>query len=431
MTLAGTLWTSALLGYADQWPQWGGPRGDGHAEGQRPPVSWSERSNVLWRTEIPGRGWSSPVIHGDQVWMTTALETAAKPEDRERRLKGNTGDQPLTLLDRVELLAVAVDKDTGKLLHRVPLLTEKEPQAIHDLNSYASPTPVIEEGRLYCHFGTFGTVAVDTSAGRILWTNTSLRIQHENGPGSSPVLWKDRLIFHMDGSDQQYVVALDKHTGKVAWRSDRSGKMRDHPQLRKSYATPLLLPVDGREQLISEASDWLYAYDPASGKELWKLSFGVSGFSQSARAVAGLGRIFLSTGFMRPEMLAIDTTKSATPEIAWRYAKGAPTMVSPILIGEEIYFVSDSGGMLTCLDARSGTEHYRERLGGNYSASPIFADGRLYLSSREGTTTVIHPGKVFKAIARNTLDGRIMTTPALAHNALFLRTDKALYRIQD
>lgn len=363
--------------------------------------------------------------------MTTALETAAKPEDRERRLKGNTGDQPLTLLDQVQLLAVAVHKETGKLLYRIPLLTEKEPQAVHDLNSYASPTPVIEEGRLYCHFGTFGTAAVDTSTGRILWTNTSLHIQHENGPGSSPVLWKDRLVFHMDGSDQQYVVALDKNTGKLAWRSDRSGKMRDHPQLKKSYATPLLLPINGREQLISEASDWLYAYDPASGKELWKLNFGVSGFSQSARAVAGQGRIFLSTGFMRPEMLAIDITKSATPEIAWRYAKGAPTMVSPILIGDEIYFVSDSGGMLTCLDARSGAEHYRERLGGNYSASPIFANGRLYLSNREGATTVIQPGKTFKAIAKNTLDGRIMTTPALANNALFLRTDKALYRIQD
>jgi outer membrane protein assembly factor BamB len=416
---------------AGDWTQWGGSRADGHADPMRVPLRLGESNNVTWKTTIPGRGWSSPVIFGDQIWMTSAFETPVKPEDRERRLKASTADQPLTLVQRLDLHAIAVDRQTGKVLHQVPLITQEEPQGVHQLNSYASPTPVIERDRLYCHFGAFGTACVDTKKGRVLWTNTTLRIQHENGPGSSPVVWKNLVMFHMDGSDQQYIVALDKHTGKVAWKTDRSGKMPDHPQLKKAYGTPLVMQIGGREQLISEASDWVYSYDPATGKELWKLSLGVSGFSQSARMVAGHNRIFMSTGFMRPEMIAVDYARSANPEIAWRYSKGAPTMVSPILVEDELYFLSDSGGMLTCVDAHSGKEHYRERLGGNHSASPIFADGRLYIPNREGITTVVKPGRTYEALATNSLPGKIMATPAMVDGAIFIRTDTALYRIEE
>lgn len=416
---------------AGDWTQWGGNKADGHAESARAPLHWDETKNVVWKTPIPGRGWSSPVIYGDQIWMTSAFETPVKPEDRERRLKASTADQPLTLVQRVELHAIAVDRNTGKILHQIPLLTEEEPQGVHQLNSYASPTPVIEKDRLYCHFGAFGTACVDTHSGRVLWTNTTLRIQHENGPGSSPVVWKDWVIFHMDGSDQQYIAALHKKDGKVAWKTERSGKMPDHPQMKKAYGTPLLLNVAGQDQVISEASAWLYSYEPRSGKELWKVSLELPGFSQSARSVADGQRIYMSTGFMRPEMIAVDYTKSATPEIVWRYSKGAPTMVSPIVVGEEIYFLSDSGGMLTCLDSRTGKENYRARLGGNYSASPILAQGRLYIPNREGITTVVKPGKTYESIATNSLSGKIMATPAVVDGALFIRTDTTLYRIEE
>ena len=429
LMLALSFLPSPLL--AGNWTQWGGPRADGHAEPMRAPVRWGETQNVVWRTAIPGRGWSSPVIFGDQVWMTTGFETPLRPEERERRLKGAATDQPLTLLQRVELHAVAVHRKTGKLIFQIPLLSQEEPQAIHELNSYASPTPVIEKDRLYCHFGTFGTVCVDTRQGRILWSNTHLQIQHENGPGSSPVLWKGLLIFHMDGSDEQYIVALDKRTGKVVWKTNRSGKMHDGPQMKKAYGTPLLLRTGGDAQLISEGANWLYSYDPANGQELWKVAFGALGFSQSARAVAGHDRIFLSTGFMRPEMIAVNYARRTSPEIVWRFAKGAPTMVSPILVGDELYFISDSGGMLTCLDAHTGKENYRERLGGNYSASPILADGRLYFPSRDGITTVVRPGKTYQTIATNTLTGKIMATPAVVDGAIFIRTDTSLYRIEE
>ncbi len=423
--------TATTLSAAVEWPEWRGPGGQGHAAGSGLPVRWSEGQNVTWKTPIAGRGWSSPVIAGDQIWLTTAIETEANPEDAKRRLKANTGDQPLTLMEKVEYRAVCVDRQSGKMTHDISLFTEREPQWVHKLNSYASPTGVIEPGRLYSHFGASGTVCLDTLTGKVLWRNFDLKIQHENGPGSSLILWRDFVIFHMDGSDYQYVVALDKRTGKVAWKTDRTGKMHSNPQLKKSYATPLVLEVDGKEQLISPGANWLYTYDPATGRELWKLEYGNLGFSLSARPVVTHGMIFLSTGFMRPELLAIRYGGGKEASIVWRYTKGVPTMASPLLVGEELYFVSDSGGMLTCLDAKTGQENYRERLGGEHNASLLHADGRIYIPSRTGVTAVIEPGKVFKLIAKNELPGQIMASQAVADRAMFLRTDAALYRIEE
>ena len=422
---------SLNLTAAVERPEWRGHGGQGHASGSGLPVRWSESQNVIWKMPIVGRGWSSPVIDGDQIWMTTAIETEASAEDAAKRLKTNTGDQPLTLLEKVEYRAVCVSRKSGKVLHDFALFTEREPQWVHKLNSYASPTGVIEPGRFYTHFGASGTVCIDTKSGKILWRNSDLKIQHENGPGSSLILWRDFVIFHMDGSDHQYVVALDKRTGKVAWKTDRTGKMHSNPQLKKSYATPLVLDVDGKETLISPGANWLYAYDPATGRELWKLEYGNLGFSLSARPVIGHGMIFLSTGFMRPELLAIRYGGGKEPSIAWRYTKGVPTMASPLLVGGELYFVSDSGGMLTCLDAKTGQEIYRERIGGEHNASLLHADGRIYLSSRTGSTAVIEPGKVFKLIAKNELPGQTMASIAVADRAMFLRTDAALYRIEE
>lgn len=419
---------SSSVALAAEWPEWRGPGGQGHAAVSRLPVKWSDTEGIAWRTEVPGRGWSSPVIDGTQVWMTTAIETPARPEDAERRLKSNTGGQPVTLLEKVELRAICIDRETGRRTHDVALLTVTEPQWVHKMNSYASPTPVIEDGRLYTHFGAFGTVCVDTADGRILWKNTDLPVMHENGPGSSPILWKNHLIFHLDGSDQQFIAALDKASGRLAWKTARSGAMHENPQLKKSYGTPLIVETATGPQLISPAADWLYSYDPATGRELWKVPYGHTGFSISPRPVAGHGMIYMSTAFMKPEILAVKYEGVPKAEIAWRYAKGAPNIPSPLLVGDELYFVSD-GGFLTCLDARTGTEHYRERLGGNYTSSPLFAAGHIYISSREGLTTVLKPGKTFQPIAKNQLTAQIYGTPAAVDGALLLRTDSALYRI--
>jgi outer membrane protein assembly factor BamB len=425
--------------HASDWPQWRGMDGQGHAEGTGYPVTWSDSQNIAWKTDIPGRGWSSPVIMGNQVWMTTAIEVPIDPTKEKERLKTNTGDQPLTLLEEVKLHAVCVDKTSGKLLHDIELHVERDPQWVHKLNSYASCTPVAEAGRLYCHFGTFGTYCVDMQTAEVVWKNTdaALKLMHEVGPGSSPVLWQDKLIFHGDGSDVQFVAALDKGSGKLLWKTARTGEMHANPQLRKSYATPLVLKMGGKPVLFSQGATWLYGYDPANGKELWKVSYGTLGFSLSARPVAGHGMFFMSTGFMKPQIMAVKYAGVDTPEIAWTSTKSAPTMPSPLLVGDELYFVND-GGIFVCLDAKTGAEHYRERLaegtgtkrmGGTYNASPIFADGRIYIFNREGVTHVIEPGTTYHKLADNKLDGVVMASPAAVDGGFFIRTEKALVRI--
>jgi outer membrane protein assembly factor BamB len=413
------------------WPEWRGPDAQGHAIAKGLPDTWTETQNIAWRCELPGRGWSTPVMNADQIWLSTALETAASPEEVARRTKANTADQPLTVLSKVELKALCVDRRTGKRLRDIPLVTVPDPQWVHELNSYASPSPVLEPGRAYFHFGTFGTFCVDVDSGSVAWANTNLHIMHENGPGSSPILVGDLLLFHLDGSDSQSIAALDKKTGRLVWRTDRSGKMNEHPQLKKSYATPTLTQWRGKPAVLSQGADWIYAYEPATGRELWKVPYGSLGFSLSSRAVLGNERVYFATGYSRSEIQAVQLgAPDTTPSTVWKYAKGAPTMSSLLLVGNELYFVSDSGGMLTCLDARDGREHYKERLGGSHSASPLLVDGRILLCSREGETCVVAPGTSFKLIARNRLPGKLMASPIASGDSLYLRTDTALYRIQ-
>ncbi len=413
---------------AQNWPQWRGPEGQGHAVAKDVPVEWSETKNIAWKTPVPGRGYSSPVIWGDQMWVTTAIENPASPEETERRLKANTGDQPVTVLASASLRAVCLDPASGKILHDIEVLNEKEPQWVHALNSYASPSPVIEEGRLYCHFGAFGTGCVDTASGKVLWTNRELHINHENGPGSTPVVWKDLLVFHCDGSDKQFIAALDKRTGKLAWRTDRSGEMRENGQMKKAYGTPLIIDMNGQPTAISTGADWVYGYDPAYGNELWKLSYGQLGFSMSVRPIAGDGMFFFSTCFGKPEVFAVKYAGVKTPEVVWHDSKNGPNMASPVLVGDMLFYVSD-GGIVSCVDAKTGKEHYRERLRGKFSASPIHAEGRLYFPSREGVTFVIAAAKEFKLIAENQLEGKIMASPAAIDGAIFVRTELAMYRI--
>lgn len=436
MRLAGLFVAFFLLGEAsstvsaaDHWPQFRGPSGQGHATASGVPLTWSESQGVAWKTPIPGRGWSSPVIEGDEIWLTTAVETPLTAEEKAERQKRAKANQPLTQSGPLSLRAIGLDRRTGQVLHDVAVLTEPEPQPVHNLNSFASPTPVLETGRLYCHFGTYGTACLDTQSRRVVWTNRDLKINHENGPGSSPILWGDKLIFHCDGSDKQFIVALDKHTGQIAWKTDRSGTLRPDVQMKKAYCTPLIVELEGRPQLISPAADWVYAYDPDSGRELWKLSYGVLGFSNVARPVAGHGLLYIVTCFMKSELLAVKVT-NGKPEIAWRYDKSMPKMPSPLLVGNEIYLVGDQGGVVTCLDARTGEQRWQKRLGGNYAASPLLADGRIYLFSQEGLTTVLAPGPEYVELAKNQLEGQFMASAAALGKSLYLRTDRAIYRVE-
>ncbi len=424
-------WSAAAPEAAEVWPQWRGPEGQGHASlAHDLPVTWSETEHVAWKTPLPGRGWSSPVLDATHAWMTTAIESEATEADKAQRLAGAKNPQPLQVSGPVTMRALCVDRETGRLVHDIELFTAREPQPIHSLNSYASPSPVLAGGRLFCHFGDYGTACVDTASARVVWVSQDLRLNHENGPGSTPVVWGDLLIVHCDGSDVQYIVALDQATGRIVWKTPRSGALNDNPDLKKAYGTPLIISLDGREVLLSPAADWVYGYDPATGRELWRVNYGVLGFSVVPRPVMAEGLAFLSTSFMKPEMLAVRLgSDGSQPEIVWRQSKGAPTMSSPLVVGEELYVVSDKG-IMTCLDIHSGEVHWTSRLGGNFSSSPLFADGRIYVGNRDGATFVIKPGKTYDLLATNQLDGRIFATPAAVDRALYLRTDTALYRLE-
>ncbi len=392
------------------------------------PETFSETSNVAWKTVLPGRGHSTPVMVGDQIWLTTAVEREATPEEAAKRLKTNTGDQPVVVLDSVSLHAVCVDRTSGKIMHDLELLQVKEPQWAHQLNSYASPTPLLANGRLYAHFGAFGTVCLDVKTLQVLWKNEELKVMHENGPGSTAVLWKDRLIVHFDGSDVQFIAAFDAENGKVAWKTARSGKMNERGQLRKSYGTPLIVTMNNQATVVSSAADNIYGYDPASGKELWMVPYGELGFSMSTVPVADDQQIYISTSFGKAQVIALKYAGVKSPEIAWRNNKNAPKMCSPIL-HNGLLFCMDDGGILSCLDVKTGEAIYRERLGGKFSSSPILADGKLIIASREGVVSIVDATREFKLRAQNTLDGAIMASPIADDGALFVRTDKALYKI--
>lgn len=391
----------------ENWPQLRGPDGNGHAKATGLALEWSENKNVAWKTAIHDRGWSSPVIWGDQVWLTTA----------DKRGKG--------------LFAVCVDRRTGKIVHDVKVFDVVRADKIASMNSYASPTPVIEEGRVYVHYGTYGTACLDTKTGRTIWSRRDLKCEHHMGPGNSPIVFGKLLIVPVDGCDVQYVVALDKTTGKTAWKTDRSvDYSRINRYTRKAYCTPTVIETAGRHELISPCSRAVIAYNPLTGKELWKVRH--SGWSMVPRPLFGHGLVYLVMDYDYPELWAIrpggrgDVTKT---NVAWKLKKPVPRKPSFLLIGDLIFLVDDTGHV-ACLEAKTGKIVWQQRIDGQFSASAIYADGRIYLFSERSVTTVIEPARRFKLLATNSLEGRMMASCAVAGKALFLRTETHLYRIE-
>ena len=411
------LCASAVAAAASNWPQFRGPAGDGHADAKSLPVTWSEQENVRWKTAIHGRGWSSPVIRGKQVWLTTATE------------------------DATELSVLCIDADTGKITRDVKLFDVEAPQFIHKFNSAASPTPVIEEGRVYVTFGSPGTACMDTATGKVLWQRRDLECNHYRGAGSSPILYGDLLIMNFDGSDFQYVVALDKKSGKTVWKKDRSIDFQDlgpdgqpvaEGDFRKAFSTPHVAEFDGKPVLISQGAKAIYGYDPGTGEELWRCEERAN-HSASARPVVGNGLFYVLSGWGQGQLLAIrpggrgDITAT---HIAWRATKGVAKKPSLLLVDGLLYMLND-GGVATALEARTGDEVWTERIGGNCSAAPLHGAGNIYFFNEEGKATVITPGREFKKLAENKLESGFMASPAVTGGALILRTKTHLYRIEE
>lgn len=418
----------------EEWPRFRGPQGNGHTEAKHLPTTWSEEENVTWKTPIVGRGHSSPVISGNMIWMTTAIEKPISEEEKRQRLENIPNSRTLNLAGNLSLRAICVHRESGKILHDLEIFHVENPQPIHQLNSYASPTPIIEADRLYCHFGTYGTACLDISGQRpeFVWKTNRFKIDHQNGPGASPIIWKDLVICNFDGIDVQYVAAMNKHSGDLVWKTPRSGKLAERVDFKKAYCTPVVIEEDGRAQLISPGADWVYSYDPGTGRELWRANYGKLGFSTVPKPVVGHGLVYICTSYMRSRLLAIDYTGSgdvSDSHVRWLTDRQVPKKPSLLLDGDELYFISD-GGILTCVDAVSGEEIYRERLPGDYSASPLWADGKIYFCNQSGLCTVIQAGREFRQEAENRLAEGFMASPAVADGALFLRTDHHLYRIE-
>ncbi len=399
---------AAPAGAGTSWPQFRGPA-SGHADGAGLPLAWSEDSNVVWKVPIAGRGYSSPVVAGGQVWLTTAIE------------------------EKPSLRAIAVDAASGEILIDVEAFSPAAWQPSHLENSYASPTPAIEPGRVYVHFGTYGTASLATDDGRVLWRNDELKIDHEMGPGSSPILWRELLFVNCDGMDQHYVAALEKETGEIVWRARRSVPLahKNGPH-RKAFSTPIVIEDADGPLLISSGADQVNAYDPHTGREVWRVRF--EGYSVVPQPVAGNGRVYVDTGYMKPHLLAIrlggrgDVTET---HVEWSYHWQVPANPTPLLIGDDRIFMVSDWGIATWLDTVAGEDVWRQRLGGRYWASPLHTGDRIYLWSASGKTTVMAAGDEYRELATSQLDGEIRTTPAVAGGSFFVRSTTHLYRIAE
>ena len=393
---------------AQDWPEFRGPTGQGHAATTKLPLEWSATQNVAWKQPVPGRGWSSPSLSGGRLFLTAAA--------------GEDGATKRTLR------ALCLDEPTGKILWDVELfgLEASAAPRIHNKNSHASPTPLVADGRVYVHFGHQGTACLDLD-GKVIWKNTDLSYSPVHGNGGSPILVGDKLVFSCDGGSNPFIVALDKSTGKVIWKTPRVTAAKK----TFSFSTPLLITVKGKQQIISPGSGAVCAFDPQSGKEIWRARYG-EGYSVIPRPVFGHGLIFIGTGYDTPIVMAIrvDGTGDVTDtHVAWTLKKGAPNTPSLLLVGAEVYMVSD-GGIASCVDAKTGTVHWQERVGGNYSASPIYANGRIYFQNEEGIGVVVKAGQEFQKLSSNDLGERTLASYAVANDAFYIRTEQHLFKVK-
>lgn len=397
---------ASLSEAGEEWPQFRGPNGQGISDSVDLPTEWSETKNIRWKTPIHGRAWSSPVVWHDDIWLTTATA------------------------DGHRLSVLKIDRASGKIVLDKVVFEIAQPQFCYPFNSYASSTPAVEEGRIFVHYGSHGTACLDTATGETLWTRQDLPCNHHRGAGSSPVLFDHLMIVNFDGFDVQYVVALDKQTGRTVWKRDRQIDYgTSDGDAKKAYSTPSIVEVSGRALLVSPSAGATIAYDPTSGEEVWRVRHG--GMNAAAPPLIGREKIYLNTadGGFREFAVRPEGTGDLTENVLWKQQEMMPVRCAPLLI-EDLLFTINEAGILACLDAESGEVVWRRRLGGHYSASPVYADGKIYLSSEDGDYPVVAAARKYTPLATNRLDDGAMATPAIAGKSLFLRTKTHLYRIE-
>ncbi|PQO44405.1 serine/threonine protein kinase [Blastopirellula marina] len=396
-----------------EWTQFRGPTAQGIADGAQLPTEWDAEKNVAWRTELPGVGWSSPVVADGRIYLTTAV-----PQSDEKK-----PDQSLR--------ALCISADTGKVLWDTEVFLEVGATApkIHSKNSHASATPILEGPFVYVHFGHMGTACLRQQDGAIVWSTQENSYKPTHGNGGSPVLFGDKLIFGIDGQDKQEVIALDKATGKIAWQTPRNV-----PDLPKyfTFSTPLLIEANGKTQLLSQGSGAIMSLDPSTGKEIWRVKYDL-GYSIVPRPIFANGLVYVCTGYDRSTLVAIrpDGAGDVTDtHVEYVVDRNVPYNPSPVAIGDALYMISDNG-ILSCLDGASGEVRWKERIGGNFSASLLAAGDLIYMLDEAGMTTVVRAGDEFEEVAKNDLKERALASFGVDKNAILLRTEQALYRIEN
>lgn len=396
------------------WTHFRGNNLNGISSDVQAPVVWNDSANVIWKTDIEGKGWSSPVVFGKQIWVTSASENGK------------------------EMSGICLDFNSGKLIYKLNLFQPDSAYPKHSINTYATPTPCIEEGFVYLHFGTYGTACVNTSNGKLVWKRTDLNCDHVQGPGSSPILYKDMVILHIEGIDVQYLIALNKKTGETVWKTDRPAELNEPllPIGRKAYITPIIVTVNGKDLLISNGSAVCIAYDPVTGKEVWRIVQGED--STIAMPLAENGIVYFYTSFVTPadgdkyaELLAVNPDgvgNIGNSNVLWRFKSPILQLLTP-LIKDGLIYTIDTRNVFYCLDAKTGQVVYSQKLKQKFNSSPIYAGGNIYFTSVKGETMVLKAGNQFQVVSENKLPGEVYATPAFLRNSILIRTDSRLYRI--
>jgi outer membrane protein assembly factor BamB len=399
------------------WTHFRGNTLNGMAETDKIPLIWDE-SVIKWKTAIHDRGHSSPVIYNDQIWITTATP------------------------DGKELYAVCVDFQTGKIVYDIKVFTPDVVERKHSLNTYATPTPCIEKGFVYVNYGSMGTACINSANGSVVWKNTDFKCKHVQGAASSPVIYKDLIILHFEGTDVRYIVALDKSNGKLVWKTDRPAEPYEKLTVigRKAYVTPLIINVKGRDMLISNGSAVCQAFDPASGKEIWRVVNGAESTIAMPIIENGIlycyaGPVITDDGLTYTELMAVNPDGAGditSTNIIWkkRDRQSQNQMLTPV-IKDGLIYTADTRNMLMCIDAITGQEIWSEHVRSNYNASPLFIDGNIWFFSVKGEVMVLKPGRTYEVIAQNQMDSGVWATAAVLRNSMIIRTEEFLYRVSN
>jgi outer membrane protein assembly factor BamB len=413
LSLLFVLGHSTLTAQND-WTHFRGSHLNGISADSLVPVSWNDTTNILWKAEIKGRGWSSPVVYGNQVWVTTAST------------------------DGKEMSGICIDFNTGRLVYDLLLFRQDSIYRKHPVNSYATPTPCIEDGFVYLNYGSSGTACVSTADGRIVWKRDDLKVDHMQGTGSSPIIYKDFLIVHYEGTDQQFIVAMNKRTGETVWRADRPHEYYDplQPVGKKAYVTPFVINVEGKDLLISNGAAVCNAFDILTGREVWRIPQGED--STISMPVSEDGVLFFYTSFVTPlqgekyaELMAVDPKGSGNiggTNVLWRVKTPVLQLLTP-LVKDGIIYTVDTRNNLLVIDSKTGSTIYTTKLRSKFNSSPVYAGGKVYFTSVKGETIVLKAGRTPEILTENILTGEVFATPAIVRNSILFRNDKALYRI--